>query len=93
MEEINALETAIEMETDQHVKKISAMKHQSCRVIEADNQKQLAEIRSKKKETIMTKEAEAYDVQQRSLADAEIEVINKNATARLEIASNKSKAL
>ena len=48
------------------------MKHQSCRVIEAENIKQLAEIRSKKKETVMTKEAEAYNVQQRSLADAEI---------------------
>ena len=34
----------------------------------------------------MNKEAEAYDVQQRSLADAEIEVIRENAKARLEIA-------
>jgi hypothetical protein len=81
------------METDQQVKKISSMKHQSTRVIEAENQKHLAEIRSKKKETIMKKEAEAYDVQQRSLADAEIEVIKENAKARLEIATKKSQAL
>ena len=41
------------------------MKYQSCRVIEAENSKQLAEIRSRKRETVMKKEAEAYDVQQR----------------------------
>lgn len=41
----------------------------------------------------MLKEAEAYNVQQRSLADAEVEVIKENAKARLEINQNKSKAL
>ncbi len=81
------------METDQQIKKIDAMNFQSCKVIEAENQKQLAEIRSKKKETVLNKEAEAYDVQQRSLADDEVEVIRQNANTRLEIAANKGQAL
>ena len=63
VEEINVLEANIKMETDQQIKKISAMKKQSTMVIEAENQKFLAECRSKKKATILLKEAEAYDVQ------------------------------
>jgi hypothetical protein len=93
VEEINALETQIRMETDQQIKKIDAMKTQSTKLIEAENQKHLAEIRSKKKATTLLKEAEAYDAQQRTLADAEVQIIKANAAARLEIASNKSQAL
>jgi glycerate-2-kinase len=68
------------------------MKKQSCKLIEAENQKALAESRSKKKATIQLKEAEAYDVQQRTLAEAEVEIIKANAKARLEVAENKCKA-
>lgn len=50
------------METDQQIKKIAALKHQSCKVIEAENQKFLAECRSKKKATVLLKEAEAYEI-------------------------------
>jgi hypothetical protein len=81
------------METDQQIRKITALKKQSCKVIEAENQKFLAECRSKKRATILLKEAEAYDVQQKTLADAEVEVIKQNAKARIEVAENKSKAL
>lgn len=83
VEEINALETAIRMETDQQIKKINAMNKQSCKLIDAENQKFLAEIRSKKKATILLKEAEAYEVQQKTLADTEVEVIKENAQSRL----------
>ena len=93
VEEINVLETQIEMETTQQIQKIEAMKHQSCKVIEAENQKFLAECRSKKKATVLLKEAEAYELQQKTLADAQVEIIKENAKARLEIANNKSKAL
>jgi hypothetical protein len=41
----------------------------------------------------MLKEAEAYELQQKTLADAEVKIIKENAKARLEIAQNKSKAL
>ena len=93
VEEINVLETQIEMETTQQIQKVEAMKHQSCKVIEAENQKFLAECRSKKKATVLLKEAEAYELQQKTLADAQVEIIKENAKARLEIATNKSKAL
>jgi len=58
------------METTQQIQKVEAMKHQSCKVIEAENQKFLAECRSKKKATVLLKEAEAYELQQKTLADA-----------------------
>lgn len=51
------------METEQHLKKIEAMKYQSCKIIEAENQKFLAECRSKKQATVLLKEAEAYEIQ------------------------------
>lgn len=60
VEEIALNETEILEKTNQEIKQIHAMKQQSCRIIEAENQKQLAELRSKAKAVQILKEAEAY---------------------------------
>ena len=69
------------------------MKQQSTKLIEAENQKFLAECRSKAKATMILKEAEAYDKQQRLLADQEANIIKLNANTRLEVAESKGQAL
>jgi hypothetical protein len=62
-------------------------------LIEANNQKALAELRSKTKEVKFRQEAEAFKNQTHLEADNEAEVIRKNAMARLAVAQDKTKAL
>jgi len=51
VQEIALMETEIEMQTAMEIKEIDALKKRSIRVIEAENQKHLAELRSKAKAT------------------------------------------
>ena len=60
VEEINLLETEIKAETDQLIKSINAHKIQASKLIDANNQKALAELRSRTKAMKVIKEAEAY---------------------------------
>ena len=69
------------------------MKHQSCKLIEAENVKLLAEMRSKAKATNVLKEAEAYETMQMIQADQEVAIIKANAQARLNVAQSKCQAL
>mmetsp|Transcript_4395 Transcript_4395/g.7449 ORF Transcript_4395/g.7449 Transcript_4395/m.7449 type:complete len:384 (-) Transcript_4395:74-1225(-) len=93
VEEINLQTSEVEMETEQIVKKTLALKVQSCKTIDAENIKFLAEARAKAKATTITKQAEAYFEQQKINADNEASIIRENAQARLEVAQGKSEAL
>lgn len=62
VEEIAQLETDIKGQTAQTIKKIAAEKHQSVRVINADNERALAEKRSIAKAKQILADAEAYEI-------------------------------
>ena len=93
VEEINQIETTVKCETNKIVKEVNALKVQSSKLIEANNQKALAELRSKTKAMIIIKEAEAYKEKMHQEADAETKIIHDNAESRLEVAKSKCKAL
>jgi len=69
------------------------MQRQSCRLIDAENIKSLAEARSNAYKTKVMKEAEAYKIQQEIEADNTARMIKENAQARLKTAQSKTKAL
>jgi hypothetical protein len=69
------------------------MKEQSVKVIQAENIKSLSEVRAKAKGTKMHKEAEAYKLEQETLANTEVEVLRSQAQTRLDVAKNRSQAL
>ena len=62
VEEIAQLETDIKGQTAQTIKKIAAEKYQSVRVINADNERALAEKRSIAKAKQILADAEAYEI-------------------------------
>ena len=93
VEEINLLQAEIEQETQQVLQKIAAQKRQSCKIIDAENIKALAEARSEAFKTKVMKEAEAYKEKCHIQADIEAQIIRENANTRLEVAKNKSQAL
>ena len=70
VEEINLLQANIEGETIEKLQEISAYKRQSCKIIQAENIKTLAESQSKAYATKVLKEAEAYKTEQITEADA-----------------------
>lgn len=86
VEEIALQETEIKAETDQIIKSINAYKIQNSKLIEANNQKALAELRSKAKATEVLQKAEAYKAKTHLEADNEADIIRKNAQARLAVA-------
>jgi hypothetical protein len=75
VEEINLLQTEIEMETSQKLKEITANQNQACRIIEAENVKHLAEIRSQAFEAKVINEAEAYKTKMHTEADIKAKII------------------
>lgn len=93
VEEINLLQTEIEMETTQKLKEIAANQRQACRVIAAENIKHLAEIRSQAFEAKVLKEAEAYKTKMHTEADIKAQIIKENAEARLAVAKDKGTAM
>jgi hypothetical protein len=93
VEEINCQEAEIKAQTEQQVRQTDALKHQSCRVIDAENIKAIAEMRAQAVATTVLKKAEAYEQQQHLIADNRVAIIKKNAEARLEVAKSKSQAL
>lgn len=93
VEEINLLQAQIEKETDQKVAEINALKRQSTQIIEAQNIKDLAELRANAFKTKVLKEAEAYRIKCKIEAENKAQIIRDNANARLEVAKNKSEAL
>ena len=62
-------------------------------MIEAGNQKSLADLRSRAKAKKVLKEAEAHKMEQQDLADTEAAIIRLNAQARLDVAKNRTAAL
>jgi len=93
VEEINLLQTEIEMETAQKLKEIHAAKRASTETIAAENIRTLAEARAQAFETKVIKEAEAYKAKQEILADVQAKIILENAESRLAVAKDKSQAL
>ena len=93
VEEIKLLNEEIEMETLKQRREIHAMKEQSKKVIEAENQKMLAERRAQKKATEILKAAEAYKEQHHIHTDTQVQIIKSNAEARLAVAESKCEAL
>jgi hypothetical protein len=71
-------------------REILAMKTQSTRVIEAENQKSLAEARAQTQATEALKEAEAYKEKHTIYTDTKVKIIQSQAEARLAVAENKS---
>lgn len=61
--------------------------------IEAQNIKDLAELRANAFKTKVLKEAEAYKIKCMIEADNKAKIIRENAQARLDVAKNKSEAL
>ena len=74
-------------------REINAMKHQSTKVIEAENQKTLAEARAQSIATTCLKEAEAYQEKHHIYTDTKVAIIKSEADARLAVAENKAQAL
>jgi len=69
------------------------MKKQSCKLIEAENIKALAEKRATAHKTKVLQEAEAYRQKQTIDADIQAKIILESAEARYNVAKNKSQAL
>lgn len=62
VEEINLLQSEIQMETAQNVAEINGLKKQSTKTIEATTEKDLAVLRSNAFKTKVLMEAEAYKI-------------------------------
>jgi len=67
------------LETDKITSEINAKKTQTTKLIEADNTKQLAELRANAKAEEIMAEAKAYTEERRARADNEAEVIKSQA--------------
>lgn len=92
VEEIQQLETDIKGQTAQTIKKIAAEKYQSVRVINAENERALAEMRATAKAKQILADAEAYENKMKQEADHEAALIIETAQAQLEVAQNRSQA-
>lgn len=79
VEEINILMATATLETDKITSEINAKKQQATKLIEADNTKQLAELRANAKAELIMAEAKAYTEERRARADNEAEVIKSQA--------------
>jgi len=69
------------------------MKAQSVKVLEAENQKALAEARAKSEATAILKKAEAYRDAHHIATETKVQIITSEAEARLSVAENKCQAL
>ena len=93
VEEINLVQTGVEVETHQKVKEIEAKKRQACKIIEAENTKHLAQVRAEAFQTKVLKEAGAYKIKMHTEADIKAKIIRDNAEARLAVAKDKGEAM
>lgn len=85
--------TEVEQESNQIIRQIGALKNQATKILEAENKKNLAKIRSDAAATKITQEAIAHQKQMQILADTQAQIIKQNAETRLEVAKNQSQAL